>query len=262
MNPSPETVSSARRLRVTMFDTPSGSDDEVNLWIDNDLVPQMLSSPSFTACERLQLTGVEPPGSDAALRWTKYLNLYALGDVTDAWETQPPLMATFTSRWAQGRRGSGSPNQAPRSRSLEAVFTRLPDPWTRASSVQLAPPRALLVMVRDVDAGSRDELNRYLDEEFVPEQLGIPGFLHAVRYEVEPTAFAARTSDGTSLPRYVELFEIASPEVVTSSAFRAVQAAPTATTRRFGSADVLKGYGVYVQRPSPWAVSFADRRGQ
>jgi hypothetical protein len=64
-------------------------------------------------------------------------------------------------------------------------------------------PRGLLLVMIDIDPAHEDELNRWYDEAHVPERLSVPGILSARRF---------RAIDGA--PRYLALYELASPEVL------------------------------------------------
>ena len=81
-------------------------------------------------------------------------------------------------------------------------------------------PGALLI-VNDVDSDADDELNRWYQEEHLPNRLAIPGFRRVRRF---------RAIDGR--PTYVALYECDSVEVLSSNEYRDKVANPTASTRR------------------------------
>jgi hypothetical protein len=81
-------------------------------------------------------------------------------------------------------------------------------------------PGALLI-VNDVDSDADDELNRWYQEEHLPNRLAIPGFRRARRF---------RAIDGK--PTYVAFYECDSVEVLHCNEYRDKVANPTASTRR------------------------------
>jgi hypothetical protein len=64
---------------------------------------------------------------------------------------------------------------------------------------------ALLMVVVDIDPAREDEFNRWYDEEHVPEKRAAPGFRSARRFKHH-----------TEPHRYLALYEIDDPDVVTS----------------------------------------------
>ncbi len=69
----------------------------------------------------------------------------------------------------------------------------------------------LLLVMMDIDPEHEEDFNRWYDEEHVPERKGIPGFLTARRY---------RAVEGG--PKYLAIYEMDSPEVLDSEAYRFV----------------------------------------
>jgi hypothetical protein len=67
------------------------------------------------------------------------------------------------------------------------------------------PGTALLVVVIEVDPEHEDELNRWYDEEHIPEKRATPGFRSARR-------FASHEAPG----RYLAIYEVDDPDVVLS----------------------------------------------
>jgi hypothetical protein len=73
-----------------------------------------------------------------------------------------------------------------------------------------------------IEQAHEDELNRWYDEEHFPERMACPGFLRARRFQ----ALEER-------PRYLALYDLESPEVLDSAAYRhAAGPAATPMTRR------------------------------
>ena len=92
------------------------------------------------------------------------------------------------------------------------------DPSTKEPALEVP---GVLLIVNDVDEGAEDELNRWYQEEHLPNRLAIPGFRRARRY---------RAIDGQ--PAYVAFYECDSVDVLTSSDYRDRVANPTPSTRR------------------------------
>jgi hypothetical protein len=163
------------------------------------------------------------------------------------------------SHWKQQRQAQhAATRQISPSRSLRSVWKRLPSPWVRKTTVSLPAPRVLYVVLRDVDPAADAAFNQYLDGELVPEIVASPGFLSCERYEAgEVLAATSRANQNIAQPRFMEIYDVATPEVLNGGAFRALQASPSATGLSLKSAITIRGCGVYMQRPSPWLVDFA-----
>lgn len=69
----------------------------------------------------------------------------------------------------------------------------------------------LLLVMMDINPEDEEDFNRWYDEEHVPERKAIPGFLTGRRY---------RAVEGG--PKYLALYEMESPEVLDSPAYRYV----------------------------------------
>ena len=79
----------------------------------------------------------------------------------------------------------------------------------------------LLMVWADVPADKEEEFNRWYNEEHLAERLAVPGFLSAARYE------AVKGS-----PKHLAYYELESPAVLESPAYKRVQTNPTPWTRR------------------------------
>jgi hypothetical protein len=79
----------------------------------------------------------------------------------------------------------------------------------------------LLMVWADVPADREAEFNRWYNEEHVPERLSVPGFLSAARYEAVKGG-----------PKHLACYELESPAVLESEAYRRRQSHPTEWTRR------------------------------
>src|SRR5207245_8009005 len=75
----------------------------------------------------------------------------------------------------------------------------------------------------DVPADKEKEFNRWYNDEHLAERLAIPGFLAGARYE------AVKGS-----PKHLAYYELESPAVLESAAYKKVIANPTEWTKRFG----------------------------
>jgi hypothetical protein len=69
--------------------------------------------------------------------------------------------------------------------------------------------KGLLLVMMDIDPEHEEEFNRWYNEEHVPERLSIPGFLTGRRFQAV---------EGS--PKYLALYELESPEVLQSDAYK------------------------------------------
>ena len=81
----------------------------------------------------------------------------------------------------------------------------------------------LLMVWTDVPADKEAEFNRWYNEEHLAERLGVPGFLSAARYEAVKGG-----------PKHLAVYELESPAVLQSAAYKKVSSNPTEWTRRSG----------------------------
>ena len=81
----------------------------------------------------------------------------------------------------------------------------------------------LLMVWCDVPADKEPEFNRWYNEEHIDERLSVPGFLSAARYEAVKGG-----------PKHLAVYELESPAVLQSAAYKKVSESPTAWTRRSG----------------------------
>ena len=81
----------------------------------------------------------------------------------------------------------------------------------------------LLMVWCDVPADKEAEFNRWYNEEHLAERMAIPGFLSAARYE------AVKGS-----PKHLAYYELESPAVLESAAYKKVSDNPTPWTKRMG----------------------------
>lgn len=89
----------------------------------------------------------------------------------------------------------------------------------------------LLMVWVDVPADQEKEFNRWYNEEHLAERLAIPGFLSGARYEAVKGG-----------PKHLACYELESPAVLESAAYKRVQANPTERTRRYGPGTIGTTY--------------------
>ena len=79
----------------------------------------------------------------------------------------------------------------------------------------------LLMVWADVPADKEAEFNRWYNEEHLAERLAVPGFLAGARYEAVKGG-----------PKHLAVYELESPAVLDSAAYKRVQQNPTPWTKR------------------------------
>ena len=79
----------------------------------------------------------------------------------------------------------------------------------------------LLMVWADVPADKEAEFNRWYNEEHLAERLAVPGFLAGARYEAVKGG-----------PKHLAVYELESPAVLVSAAYKRVQQNPTPWTKR------------------------------
>ncbi|MGH7312233.1 MAG: hypothetical protein ACREJV_03595 [Candidatus Rokuibacteriota bacterium] len=90
---------------------------------------------------------------------------------------------------------------------------------------------ALLMVWADVPADKETDFNRWYNEEHLAERLAIPGFLSGARYEAVKGG-----------PKHLASYELDSPAVLESEAYKRVQANPTEGTKRYGPGTIATTY--------------------
>ena len=81
----------------------------------------------------------------------------------------------------------------------------------------------LLMVWADVPSDKEKEFNRWYNEEHLAERLSVPGFLSAARYEAVKGG-----------PKHLAYYELESPAVLESAAYKKVSENPTEWTKRSG----------------------------
>jgi len=85
----------------------------------------------------------------------------------------------------------------------------------------------LLMVWADVPADKEKEFNRWYNEEHLAERLSVPGFLSAARYEAVKGG-----------PKHLACYELESPAVLESAAYKRVADNPSEWTKRAGPGTV------------------------
>ena len=98
----------------------------------------------------------------------------------------------------------------------------------------------LLMVWCDVPADKEPEFNRWYNEEHIDERLSVPGFLSAARYEAVKGG-----------PKHLAVYELESPAVLQSAAYKKVSANPTEWTRRSGPNAIATNFIRNVYTPDP-----------
>jgi hypothetical protein len=89
----------------------------------------------------------------------------------------------------------------------------------------------LLMVWADVPADTEPDFNRWYNEEHLAERLAVPGFLSGARYEAVKGG-----------PKHLAVYELESPAVLETAAYRKVQASPTPWTQRTGPQAIATTY--------------------
>jgi hypothetical protein len=89
----------------------------------------------------------------------------------------------------------------------------------------------LLMVWADVPADKEKDFNQWYNDEHLAERLAIPGFLSGARYEAVKGG-----------PKHLAVYELESPAVLESAAYKRVQANPTELTKRFGPQTIATTY--------------------
>jgi hypothetical protein len=87
----------------------------------------------------------------------------------------------------------------------------------------MATATGLLAVWMQIPESSEQDLNEWYTHEHLPERINCPGFQTAMRY---------RSISGE--PKYMALYDLDTPQVLYSEAYRALQTGATEWTRRIG----------------------------
>lgn len=89
--------------------------------------------------------------------------------------------------------------------------------------------RSLYVVTLDVPTEHDADFNRWLDTEHIPGFLSCPGFISCTRFRA---ADVPKPVAGSPACRYLNLYEIESPQALLSPQYLALTSAPTPWTLR------------------------------
>jgi hypothetical protein len=94
----------------------------------------------------------------------------------------------------------------------------------------------LLLFMTDIDAAHEAEFHRWYEEEHLGERMAIPGFISARRFEA---------IEGS--PKYLALYDLETPDVLQSTAYRhIVGAGKSSWTKRMESLFINGRRNVYI----------------
>jgi hypothetical protein len=175
----------AKGVLIAAMDFSNVAEDEFNDWYDTEHIPERQRVPGFLTCRRW--IGAENPKQSVAT--------YDLENVS---VLQGP-----------GYRAIGGENLSPWSKRVTARVQRLVrfEGDQILPGDQIAPDNVggLLLVGMTPAPDAETEFNAWYDTEHVPALARVPGVLGARR-------FRASNSSG---PKYVALYHLASPDVVT-----------------------------------------------
>lgn len=249
-----------RALLIPMMDLPKEFEDEINLWYDHDHIPDRLSCDGIESCQRMELSPVRPAGWTPEQRWTRYLHVYTLRsiDVLDSapYALQKVMNGGRGSRWRQDREARMRESGVSRDRALRTAWVARDVPWAGSSEVVQPEPRCFLLHLRHELGAMEQPVNEFIDGELVPELLSLPGFLGCQRYEAAPQTYkpASEGADAFRHPRWLDIFDLSSPEVLSTSVYRDYLRSLDSVGQELLAAWKPVGSGVYHQRPSPWRL--------
>jgi hypothetical protein len=110
----------------------------------------------------------------------------------------------------------------------------------------------LLMVWVDVPANKEPEFNRWYNEEHLAERLAIPGFVNGARYEAVKGG-----------PKHLAVYELESPAVLESAAYKKVATNPTPWTERSGPQAIATTFirNVYTMIHPPTVTPSAAASG-
>jgi hypothetical protein len=254
-----------KTLYMPCLDFHAEVEDQANRWFDKDHIPERLHCVGWQSCERFQRTPITPFGFAPRETWTKYINMFVVegpvGPRTNAQSKQMVSPGAFrTAINSQVRKlglADGRGDTAPLfiSRTIagpsRGLWVQQPTTWQSGSRVMQPPPRTIFVMFMDFDAAHEAEVDAYRTDQAIPDLLSCSGFLSCERFKADSPDPAP---DKPQRPKYLEIFDVESPEVLTSPAYQRNREAFDDEARRFEGLITVWGGGVYLQRPSPWRV--------
>ncbi len=204
-----------RGLLFVQADVEQGHEADWNRWYDRRHVPDLLSVPGFRSGRRFEVVA-DYPGVGVSGDLPRYLALYDL-DSADVLSSEP-----YTSLSRPPRRTDEDRAMLRLFRNANrAVFEEISaGQGEEAGSAAEAGDQLAVGLVPE--PAYEEEYNAWYDDEHIPFLLKVPGVLRARRF---------RAVEGE--PRYLALYDLASPEVRHSEAFaRAIDTPWSARMRR------------------------------
>lgn len=245
-------------LFAFMHDSPPEWEEDLNRYLDLDHIPDRLSCEGWGEAQRFVRAEVRPAGVRNVADLPKYLYLHELNSLA---ALTSPSRTAFEggSPWSRAQRSyqRSTGVRAP-SIGLRTAWTPLPSPW-RPPVHRMVGPRAVYIVLQNVASTAERDFNSYLDEEFVPELLSSPGFLACQRFVAGPPLTPVQHEGEFVSPKYLNVFDVVAPEVLSSAAYRIRIGARSARQARLDAVIENFGAGVYVQRPSPWKIELIER---
>jgi hypothetical protein len=238
-----EPTGRAQTIFSPMFEDFDATDREnENRWFDDEHVPMRLSLPGFLSAERYELwpsSGYQGTGSPL-----RYVNFYFIDGPqavqTDAYRAQA---SHPTRRITRKRIGV----------SLREVWDEKTRFLDRARELTVTTgPKCMLLRTLETSspAGTDDAFETPRDAALFLSAPGVIGFQRFVRNdEIED----ARPRQHRAA-RLLDIFWLTSPETATSPSFSAVVDTIATLEHDREPATVVQWEGIYVQRPSPWAL--------
>jgi hypothetical protein len=215
---------------------PADRENE-NRWFDDEHVPMRLSLPGFLSAERYELWPSSDYRAGSPLR---YVNFYYIDGPdavqTDAYRAQA---GHPTRRITRKRVGV----------SLREVWDEQTRYLDRARKLTVASgPKCMLLRTVESDDGANG--TQASDAAML---LSAPGVIGFQRFARNDDIEDARPRQHRAA-RFLDIFWLTSPEVPTSPSFSAVVDTIGNSGDGRNPAPVVQWEGIYVQRPSPWAL--------
>jgi hypothetical protein len=192
---------SATGLLAVWMEPGPGMEDDLNRWYNEEHLADRMAFPGFLRVRRYVSIGGPP----------KYVALYDLAD--GAMTSEPYSLARKNpTPWTQ--------------RIMAGLATNIRNEYELVNSIgepsHANPAPYLLMVCLETEPEHDAELNRWYDEEHLAALASVPGCHNARRYR--------GTNIAEGFPRYLAIYELDSPDVRTSDAWK--KAADTEWTLR------------------------------
>lgn len=178
---------SRRGLLLAMIDIDYAFEDEFNRWYREEHFPERIACPGFLNGRRFTAVEGAP----------KYLALYDLEN--------PAVLESEAYKKIYGPSAWTRRIAQHFLRSVRNVYAEI----SRTGPETAKSAKGLLLVMVDVAPEHEEELNRWYDQEHIPERMAIPGFLRARRF----VALEGR-------PKYLALYDLENADVLQSKEYR------------------------------------------